>query len=359
MSLKKIVFLLLCSCLLIGAAHAYIVTLSVPRSVSAGDTIAINGSSNLPSGLSTTITLSKVGAIGLIDEKDITIQEGGVFTTSFNAGNLEKGTYKIEIMEKNDYPYGSGSVEWVFVDVIDRRNEISLIAPLTQPFDGSLIISGSISTIGDSGLRISVEKGGTIVFGPEYIKTSTEGMFETEIPIPDDGMYTVTLIDNTSYRWTVKYNAIPLSQTTQPTTVTTTLPAPTTATMPASRNEPAFFRVTSGQGVMRAYTSEGVDWVMEYIDETGAQKKINVRGTAAEEVTLAVSGGTIYFKIYPDRYDDRATVTLSVENARTIEPCTTCAGLFEAGTTPTEATPLPLFLAIFAMLCVIALRKLS
>lgn len=353
------VLLLLCSCLLLGAAQAYIVTLSVPRSVSAGDTIIVNGSSNIPPGFTTTIRLTKVGTTGLIMEKDITMQEGGVFTTSFSTENLEKGTYKIEIMEKKEYPYGSGSVEWIFVDVIDRRNELSLYAPVTQPFDGSLTVSGRILTVGDSGLRLQVEHEGATVFGPEYIKTSAEGVFDTEISISNDGIYTVTLHDNRSYRWMVQYNVIPFPQTTLPTIVSTTPPEPKSAALPASRNEPAYFKVTTGQGVMRAYTSEGIDWVMEYIDEAGVKKKMNVGGTTTEEVTLPVHGGSLYFKIYPDRFDDRATVTLYVDNARSIEPCTTCAGLFESGTTPTEATPLPSLLIILAIFGVIVLRKLS
>lgn len=359
MSLKKITLLIVCTCVLVGGVTAYNINLSVPKVINAGEVITVNGSSNLPPGFSTLIRLSRVGAFGVIAEKQITIQEGGSFTLTLTSDTLEAGKYKLELEEKSEFPYGSSSRTWIFFDLIDRRSDLTLTAPLTQNFDGTFIVSGRIPTISNTGLKIQIDHLDKLVIGPEYIKTSPDGSFEREVMINESGPYTAKLTDISGYTWIVQYNIVRSVQTTPPTTVTTTAPGATSATMPASRNEPAFFRVTSGHGVMRAYTSEGVDWVMEYIDETGVKKKINVRGTSAEEVTLAVSGGTIYFKIYPDRYDDHATVTLSAENARTIEPCTTCAGLFEAEATPTEATPLPLFLAIFAMIFIIALRKLQ
>jgi hypothetical protein len=363
MFMKKIALLLLCSAILIGCASAYIITLSAPKTINAGETLKVNGTSNLPAGFSTEVTLSKVGSSVTLNRKQITIQDDGSFTCSFDTTSLEKGTYRLEIPKNSEYSYGSGSTSWLFFDVIDRRSELTVSSPLTQTFDGTLDVAGTISTVEDGGLKVEVQQGVTIIFGPEYISTTKGGAFDISIPIEAGGSYTVTLIDSTDYTWSIRYSVISPVPTSLVTTTTSEAPTTTTgipgaphATVTASRTQPAYFEVITNRGEVHAVTSGGVDWVIEYIDESGVLNKVNTRGTAAEEVRFASNGGTVYFKVYPDQFADQAPLTLSVENARSVTVCTTCQTLFgEVITTP--ATPLSLFIVLGALAVLVFVRR--
>jgi hypothetical protein len=355
---KKIALLLIFCCLLVTGAAAYIVTLSAPRTVNAGEPIVVSGSSNLPPGLTTTVTLSKKGSSGIISQNEVTIQEGGNFTVSFATEALEEATYRVEIQESvNEYPYGSGSKTWLFVDVIDRRDELTVSSPRTQTFDGTLEVSGTISTVDDSGLRMEVIRGDVSVIGPTYIATRN-GMFQEEVPIEEGGIYTVNLIDTTSYRWSIQFQvSVPTTiPTTAPVTPETTAPTILQASASASRVNPAYFKVDTNIGILRASTSSGVDWVVEEIDESGEKEKINLRGADSEEITLPTRGGTVYFKIYPNRFEEQATVILYVENARNVETCPSCATIF-GDAAPTTTASLPAILVFLAILAGIGLWR--
>jgi hypothetical protein len=213
-------------------------------------------------------------------------------------------------------------------------------------------VAGTISTVEDRGLKVQVQQGATMVFGPEYIPTTKGGAFDISIPIEAGGSYMAILTDSTNYTWSIKYSVI----SPVPTPVVTTTEIPTTTGIPgaphataiASRTQPAYFEVTTNRGEVHAITSAGVDWVVEYIDESGVLNKVNTRGTTAEEVRFASNGGTVYFKVYPDQFADQAPLTLTVENARSVMVCTTCQTLFgDVITTP--ATPLSLFIVLGAL----------
>ncbi len=351
---KKIALVLIVCCLLISGAAAYMIAISAPRTVSAGEPIVAQGTSNLPSGTTVTITLSKSGGFGSLEEQEVTIQEGGNFTVTFSTEGLEGETYRLEIQE-GEYPYGSGSKTWLFVDVIDRTSDLTLSSPAVQPFDGTLDVSGTVSGAGDSGLRMEVVRENVPVFGPTYISTSA-GSFQEEIPIEEGGIYTVNLVDTTGYRWTTRFTV--MVRTPIPTTIpvipTTTGPTIHQASAPASRVDPAYFRVETMIGSLWVTTSSGVDWVVEYVDESGAREKVNVRGTDSEEITLITRGNPVYFKCYPDQFGEQATIILYVENARSVETCPTCATLF-GDTAPTTTAPIPAVLAFLAILAAIAL----
>jgi hypothetical protein len=363
MIMKKIALILLCSIILIGGASAYIITLSAPKIVYAGETLTVNGTSNLPPGFSSTVGLSKVKASGYVAEKQFTVQADGSFSLSFDTSSLEEGTYRLEVFESNEYTYGTSSITWLSVQLIDRRNELIVTSPLSQSFDGTLDVAGSISTVEDQGLKIQVQHGAKIVFGPEYISTNDNGAFDVQVPIDSGGTYDVTLTDSTDYPWSIQYTVqtpapTPTVTTTTETPMTTVIPMTRQATTTASRTQPAYFEVATYPGEVHAFTSSGVDWVVEYINEAGVLNKINTRGTAAEEVRFAANGGTVYFKIYPDQFADQASITLSVENARSVSLCTTCQALFgDVITTP--ATPLTLFLALGALVVLVIARRRS
>jgi len=101
MIMKKVALLLACSVLLVGGASAYIITLSAPKTIYVGETLNVNGTSTLPAGYSTELTLTKVGSSKILSQKQIIIQGDGSFSLSFNTSTLEGGTYRLEV------PYNS------------------------------------------------------------------------------------------------------------------------------------------------------------------------------------------------------------------------------------------------------------
>jgi hypothetical protein len=297
-----------------------------------------------------------VGATAISSENQITIQPDGSFSTTFSTATLQSGNYKLEIPKNNEYSYGSGSTLWLFVEVIDRRSELEITSPLTQQFDGTLRVSGAIPSVGNGGLKIQVDQAGATVYGPEYISTSS-GAFNIQMPILSGGVYNVTLTDTSNYPWFVQFTVLSPTPTGAVTTPTTIIPQARHASQSASRAQPAYFQVETNPGLLQATTSSGVDWVVEYLDESGTIQKVNTRGTSAEEVRIPTYGGTIYFKIYPDQFDEQQTITLTTENSRSISTCTTCAALFgDAAATTTPATPLSLILVIGA-LALLAIRR--
>ncbi len=364
MNMKKIALLLLCSAILIGGASAYIITLSAPKIIHAGEPLIVNGTSNLPPGFSTELGLSKTKISGYISQKQFTIQEDGSFSLSFDTSTLKEGIYRVEVLENDQYAYGSSSITWLSVEIIDRRNEISVTSPRTQTFTGILEVTGSISTVEDAGLKVVVRNDTARVFGPEYISTTEDGAFDISVPIDSPGAYTVTLTDSTDYPWSIQYTILSPAPSPVVTSPVTTVPTSTEtprfrqATATASRAQPAYFEIDTNPGTVLVTTSEGVDWVVEYIDEAGVTNKVNTRGTSPEEVHFTAQGGVVHFKVYPDPFADQASITLSVENAASISPCTTCQALF-GDEVPTPTTPLSLFLALGALGILVIVRKRS
>ncbi|MDD1673796.1 MAG: hypothetical protein LUP99_05250 [Methanomicrobiales archaeon] len=353
--MKKIALMLILCSILIGGASAYIVIVTGPETIDAGEVLKVNGTSNLPAGFTITIDISRFGVSDIITENQVTIQENGSFSTTFNTSTLEKGTYRVEVEENSNYVYGSSSKLWFVFDVIDRRSELHITSPLIQPYEGTLRISGIITTIGNSGLKLEVNQEGKTIYGPEYISTSS-GAFNISVPLTSGGVYNVILTDNTSYRWITQFTI--LASTPTP-TVTTEVPSLHEATAIASRSQPVYFKVETNSGDARAFTSSGVDWVMEYVDETGTIKKVNSPGSSSEEVRITAMGGTMYFKIYPDQFDQQASVTLSVENSRSVQVCTTCAQMFGEPVSTTTEAPLPVFLVLIALGLFILWRRRS
>jgi hypothetical protein len=100
---------------------------------------------------------------------------------------------------------------------------------------------------------------------------------------------------------------------------------------------------------------------MEYIDEDNLLTVVNEKGTiGGESATFVGKGGTVYVKVYPFTFSDQGTVTLTAQNADSVTACTSCVALFTTTPPPTttQKSPLPLFLAIFALaLLVIARRR--
>jgi hypothetical protein len=351
---------LLCLVLGTGLTQAYELTIDAPTTLQRGVPLVVNGTSNIPPGISIDVVLSKTGyTLEEIARQTVTLQANQEFSVVFDTFDLTRGVYKVEIPPISDYRYLGNSVTLRVIEIIDRTDELRFSALLTQEMDGTLDIAGSISGLKNTGVQIEVigpEE--EIVFGPDYISTKSDGTFELSVPITDPGIYSVSFTDYKGYVGKIPVTVLekPEPTTLPATTVPTTLPV-MSASDQASRDDPAVFSVQTGSDKVRISTSSGIDWVMEYTDGTGAVQKVNVKGeTEGEEILIDGTGGVITVTVYPYKYSASGEVTLFVSGAASVT-----AGVDEpAGTTGavsslTRSAPLPVIVIIVSVLVTVFL----
>jgi hypothetical protein len=356
--MKKIACLLIIALAMAVPSSAYLINCDCPDELYVGEPLEISGTSNLPAGFTTDIVLYR--GPKMIERKSFTIQDGGDWSVAFETEGLQEGVYKIEIEEKAQYidheyvqyEFGSSSDTLNVVTIIDRSDEITITSPLTQGFADTLQISGTMEAKPNAAVKITVVGPSGPVFGPNFVGTDASGRFTADVPVSETGSYAVTFADAdgliTTATFTVKGATAPPTATPTSTTETTAIEA----TTEASRENPAFFAIDTGEGAVRITTSEGVDWVVEYIDEDGTLKKVNTQGRLnAEEVRLNAAGGTIYLKVYPVRFDDEETVTIYAENAESAMVDPDAASIFGDAPeeTPTAQSPVPAIIPLLAI----------
>jgi hypothetical protein len=362
--MKRIAWILLVGVLLAGAVQAAYVEMSAPDTVTVGQILDVTGTSlgTIRPGFSTDLILYRVaGTKSEVNRTRVVFQEGGVFSASFPTDGLQAGNYLLELVDPipgGSEAFGSDAKTQRPVTLINRQSEITITSPLTQPFTGTLLIAGSISTALNNGTQLKVDHGGATIYGPIYIATQN-GVFSTQVPIPEGGIYTASFTDslNKQYIGSVDFT---VSQPVQ-TTAVTTVPTPVqqvSATAQASRSSPAYFEVKTNPGTVTLSTSSGVDWVMEYIDESNYHTVVNERGKVGGETAIfPAKGGTVYVKVYPFTFSDQGPVTLTASNADSVTACTGCVALFTTTPVPTatKKSPLTPFIALsaiaFAVLC--------
>jgi hypothetical protein len=351
---------LLCLVLGTGLAQAYELTIDAPTTLQRGMPLIINGTSNIPPGISVDIVLSKSGhTVDLIGRETVTLQANQEFSVVFDTVNLTRGIYKVEVLPISGYRYLGDSDILEVVEIIDRTDELRFTAPLTQEMNGDLDIRGSIFGLKNTGVQIEViGPGDVVVFGPDYISTKSDGTFELSVPITDPGMYDVSFTDYKGYVGRVSVTVLekPEPTTLPTTTVPTTLPV-MSASDQASRDNPAVFSVQTGSDKVRISTSSGIDWVMEYTDAAGGVQKVNVKGEMeGEEILIDGTGRVITVTVYPYKYSASGEVTLFTQGATSVtsgvdQP----SGTTGAGSSLTKAAPLPVIAIIVAVLIAVFL----
>ncbi|MDD3372621.1 MAG: hypothetical protein PHE39_02995 [Methanoculleus bourgensis] len=364
--MKRIAWLtLLAAMLLISAASAAYVEINAPKTVYVGDPLKVTGTTvvggltkpSLNPGFSTDVVLYSIKHTkSEVDRKTIIVQEDGSFSATFETEGLAAGDYTVEIIDPEPpNTFGGSSKTLQFLKLVDRSGDVTITSPLVQEFDGSLDITGAIAGIGGAGVRVQVERDGTTIYGPEYIRTGADGAFSAAVPVSGAGTYRVTFSDTKGYIGTFVFvvTGAPTPTETQATVVS--------ASAPATRAAPAYFEVDTRVGTVTLTTSSGgIDWVVEYIDEGGSPHKINDAGLLdPETVEFSAQGGRVYVKVYPVGYNDRGTVQLSATNADAVMVSQNAPVFFgDATPTPTEtAAPLPAVLALLALLVVILSRR--
>ena len=201
--MKRIAWLtLLAAMLLVSAASAAYVEINAPKTVYVGDPLKVTGTTivggltkpSLNPGFSTDVVLYSVKHTkSEVDRKTIIVQEDGSFSATFETEGLAAGDYTVEIIDPEPpNTFGGSSKTLQFLKLVDRSGDVTITSPLVQEFDGSLDITGAIAGIGGAGVRIQVERDGTTVYGPEYIRTGADGAFSATVPVSGAGTYRVS-----------------------------------------------------------------------------------------------------------------------------------------------------------------------
>jgi len=344
---------------LTSLVSAYELSISTPLTVQKGEPLVVNGTSNIPAGTPVVIVLSRSEHTPEeIARKTVTLQSNKEFSVIFDTKDLQKGQYKVEVPSIQGYAFLGGSVTIRIVQVIDRSDEVTIRSQRTQEMDGSLDIAGVIPKNPSAGVQIEVVgPGNEVVFGPQYISTSSDGSFSQNVPITKAGTYEVSFTDSKgfigAYSFTVnEKEEIAATATTEPTMKAIA------ATARSSTESPAYFVITGTRGKVKVSTSEGVDWVIEYADESGTVQKVNSKGRSEpEELTVDIPGDTLYLKVYPYLLSESGEVTIFVEGAQEAGVATEIPPVFAPTATPTQKSPLPLVLGISALVLVALWKK--
>lgn len=196
MMMKKIPVVILFSLLLIGTASAYMVSVDAPTTLTKGDVLTANGTSNIPAGVRLDVALFSPYSGNQYQKNTVVIQPNGQFNTTFQTTDLLSGDYKVEVLENKEYPIGSSAVVRKVVTIVDRSGEATVTAPLSQAFNGSLLVSGTAKNLKAASILVTVAGQGSTIFGPQYILTDEKGVFQTLVPITAAGTYTLILADN-------------------------------------------------------------------------------------------------------------------------------------------------------------------
>jgi len=365
--MKRIVCMTVLLLLCIGPAAAYEIKCDCPQVVYRGQVVELNGTSTLPPGYSTWLTLYEVQPLARqLGQVAIVIQQGGVWSAEIPTAGLEGGTYKFEIYEDTmNYPYSSSSDSMVVFKVIDRSAEIAISSPSTQDYRGYIDVSGRVTTEeAPPGLRIvAMNANGDDVYGPLYIRTDEGGYFSQSVPVESPGRYSVRFSDfkNNEERYITQVTFV-LEAAALPPTPETTAGQPTStpvtgnqisASAQASRDSPAYFEVDTKPGVLTVTTSTGIDWRLYYVDESGDLVKVDEAGSvSAETFSISTNGGKVYLKAQPVSGDDEGVITVTATNADSITASSGAAVQFNDPIPggAAEETPVPVGVPLAALI---------
>jgi hypothetical protein len=370
--MKKILIFAIFCLLLSGVVSAYEIRIDTPQSIQLGEIIVVNGTTSLPAGVSIDIRLTRSEYTAEVkDTKHVTVQGDKNFSVEFPTTGFTKGVYKVEILPTGEYRYLGDSITMRVITLVDRSDEVKMTSLPVQYMNGVLHLAGSANNVKNSAVEVQVNNpDGTVLFGPAFIPTNLDGMFSKDFQIGKTGIYQVQLTDQKGYIGT--YNITVLDQDISATPVTTAPPAVSqtldtrsstlSASLLSTRDQPAYFSVTTGQGPVRVYTSSGTDWVIEYNDPSGQRAKINTKGPGfPEEITVQGNGEIQYFMVYPNKYSDQANVTIFAENAKDISVSHVPPPGFVSATTVPQTTskgaPFPAVMVIIAIGLIVLLWK--
>ncbi|MDD1685955.1 hypothetical protein [Methanoregula sp.] len=341
--MSKFVLLLIGLLFLTNPVLAYQVNIDAPDSLAVGKPLVVTGTTTFGVGTPIDVVLYfQLTTTREITRKIAYIQSDKTFKAVFDTTGLDPGTYKVEVPS----PSNGESVTMQLVTLYDRTEEIELTSPINQSFTGKIYVAGKINGAENSGVQIEViDPTGLVIFGPQYINTDNAAHFAADIVIPAPGTYEVSFTDVNGYLGSRTINALGqggASFVTTTVATTTTAPKVISAHTSSSRDNPAYFVVETGTGPVTLYTTKSIDWVLEYVDETGTLHMQNDKGSSsAEKAEFQGRGKTVYVKVYPYKYAVSGDVFLYGENVKSVAVSKTIPAAFAATApaTPTEESP--------------------
>ncbi|MFY9801351.1 MAG: hypothetical protein WAK10_08900 [Methanoregula sp.] len=345
--MKKIVLLLMGLFFLTGFGSAYRVNIDAPDSLAIGKPLIVNGTTTFGIGTPIDVVLYyQLTTTSEIKRKIVYVQSDYTFRAVFDTTGLKTGMYKVEVPTNGM----SDSVTMRVVYLVDRSDDIQLTSPATQNFNGKIYISGAIKGDENSGVQIEViGPDNSVVFGPRYINTNYQGTFTTEVPITKPGEFEVSFTDARGYvgKRIITIKALQ-SMTSGPSQASTKVSI-LSAHAKSSRDDPAYFTIKTGIGLVIIHTSSSIDWVIEYVDDNGVIQLVNGQGEQyPEQFQLQGKGKTVYIKVYPVKYSVNSEVFIYAENALSVVADSSVPEPFagSAQKTPTEAPTSPVLPAL-------------
>jgi hypothetical protein len=341
--MKKIVLLLMGVLFLTAVASAYQVNIYAPDTLTVGKPLIVNGTTTFGIGTPIDVVLYyQLTTTTEIKRKIVYVQSDYTFRAVFDTTGLKTGMYKVEVPTS-----GMGdSITMRVVNLVDRSDDLLLSSPTYIAFSGKIPVAGTIKGDENSGVQIEViGPDNTVVFGPRFVNTNYQGNFATEVAITEPGDYEVIFTDSRGYignRIITVVGQKPLASDTYPVVTKSVVSAHTKS----SKDNPAYFAITGGIGLVTIRTSSSIDWIIEYADDMGIIHLVNQQGEQnPEQIQVQAKGKPIYLKVYPFSLSTSAEVFVYAENATSVVISPTMPAPFVAAaprTTTPESSVMPL-----------------
>lgn len=231
----SVVFLtILMAAALSGTAAGYLISFDAPSWVSAGEPIVVTGTSTYPPGAQGSIIAYRdmPGNMPVsVDYQVFTAGPDGAWSVAFETDGWMATSYKLEIGKNSNYPLGSSSVTYRFVEVIDRSKDCVVTTPATQYWQGNIAISGVAQSPEGGHILVDVsDSAGREICGTITVPVAADGAFAFSCSVPGPDTYTIRYSDDKGLLTSDEVTVIPSPEVTPSSVVKAPLPEGTTAT---------------------------------------------------------------------------------------------------------------------------------
>lgn len=257
MRVSAFILVILAACVLSGTASGYLISFEAPSWVSAGEPIPVTGTSTFPPGAQGSVIAYRAmpGNMPMsVDYQVFSTGPDGAWAVTFDTDGWMATSYKLEIGKNSNYPLGSASVTYQYVEVIDRSQDCVVTTPATQYWQGNIAISGvAKSHIGGSILVDVFDSAGNDICRTITAPVAADGSFAFSCSVPGPGTYTVRYSDEKGILTTDEVTVIPTPAGIPAPTVTPVPPAGATET--PAQSTPAPLAALPGAALGAVYLS--------------------------------------------------------------------------------------------------------
>lgn len=189
-----------------------------------------------------------------VDYQVFTIQPDGSWEVTFNTDTWMATSYKLEMGKNSNYPLGSSSVTFRYVEVIDRSPGCVVTTPATQYWQGNMAISGVAHSPEGGNILLEVsDNSGRDICGTITVPVAADGSFAFSCSVPGPGTYNVRYSDEKGLLTTDEVTVIPAPAGIPAPTVTPVPPAGATET--PAQSTPAPLAALPGAALGAVYLS--------------------------------------------------------------------------------------------------------